>query len=83
MCHNFPRVSHRYFQLADNVELINMLLDAGADINGYGDEKLTPLILALWRRDLPTVQLLLGKSWHFNFTGNGLYLFSDNFRERS
>jgi ankyrin repeat protein/WD40 repeat protein len=46
---------------SDNLELVDLVLEAGADINGYGDEKLTPLILALWRRELHIVQRLFEK----------------------
>ena len=38
-----------------------MLLEAGADVNGFGEEKLTPLILALRRRELDIVQRLFGE----------------------
>eukprot|EP01102_Stenamoeba_stenopodia_P019596 TRINITY_DN7441_c0_g1_i1.p1 TRINITY_DN7441_c0_g1~~TRINITY_DN7441_c0_g1_i1.p1 ORF type:complete len:1066 (-),score=201.45 TRINITY_DN7441_c0_g1_i1:27-3224(-) len=44
-----------------SVDMINRLVNAGADVNGYGDEKLTPLIMALWRRNLPLVDLLFEK----------------------
>jgi len=49
--------------LAVNNEVIDLLISAGADINGYGERKVTPLTVALWCRNIPLVQLLFGMSY--------------------
>eukprot|EP01103_Thecamoeba_quadrilineata_P006033 TRINITY_DN1576_c0_g1_i4.p1 TRINITY_DN1576_c0_g1~~TRINITY_DN1576_c0_g1_i4.p1 ORF type:complete len:827 (+),score=172.91 TRINITY_DN1576_c0_g1_i4:42-2522(+) len=44
-----------------DIDVVSLLIDAGADVNGYGEQKLTPLMIALWHRNVPLSLVLLEK----------------------